>query len=37
MAAQADLVTIVGRFTPRLVRMADEEGGKRKAHPSDGE
>jgi len=27
MAAQADLVSILGRFTPRIVRMADEEGG----------
>jgi tRNA-splicing ligase RtcB len=23
MAAQADLVDVVGRFTPRIVRMAD--------------
>lgn len=26
IAAQADLVEIVGRFTPRIVRMADEPG-----------
>ncbi len=37
MAAQADLVTILGRFDPRIVRMADEEGGKRKGQPADGE
>ncbi|HWE64335.1 MAG TPA: RtcB family protein [Chloroflexota bacterium] len=37
MAAQADLVDIVGRFHPRIVRMADEEGGRRKARPADGE
>ena len=37
MAAQADLVTILGRFDPRIVRMADEEGGKRKGQLADGE
>jgi tRNA-splicing ligase RtcB len=37
MAAQADLVTILGRFDPRIVRMADEEGSKRKGQPADGE
>ena len=26
IAAQADLVDIVGRFCPRVVRMADEPG-----------
>jgi len=36
MAAQADLVSTIGRFTPRIVRMADEEGHKgRKARPVD--
>jgi len=37
MAAQTDLVQTVGRFTPRIVRMADEEGGRGKARPIDGE
>ncbi len=37
MAAQSDLVQTVGRFTPRIVRMADEEGGRGKARPIDGE
>jgi tRNA-splicing ligase RtcB len=26
IAAQSDLVEIVGRFTPKIVRMADEAG-----------
>ena len=26
IAAQADLVDVIGRFTPRIVRMADEAG-----------
>lgn len=37
MAAQADLVAVLGRFEPRIVRMADEEGSRRKARPEDGE
>ncbi len=37
MAAQTDLVQTVGRFTPRIVRMADDEGGRGKARPIDGE
>lgn len=37
MAAQSDLVSIVGTFHPRIVRMADEEGGKRRPRPDDGE
>ena len=37
MAAQSDLVSIVGTFHPRIVRMADEEGGKKRARPDDGE
>ncbi len=37
MAAQSDLVRTVGRFTPRIVRMADEEGGRGKPRPADGE
>lgn len=26
VAAQSDLIDVLGRFTPRLVRMADEAG-----------
>jgi tRNA-splicing ligase RtcB len=26
IAAQADLVEVIGKFTPRIVRMADESG-----------
>ena len=39
MAAQVDLVTVLGQFTPRIVRMADEEGGRsrKKAPLADGE
>jgi len=37
MAAQSDLVAMLGRFDPRIVRMADEEGGRRKGKPADGE
>jgi tRNA-splicing ligase RtcB len=37
MAAQADLVTVLGRFDPRIVRMADEEGSRRKPRPEEGE
>lgn len=37
MAAQSDLVAVLGRFDPRIVRMADEEGGRRKGRPEEGE
>ncbi|MGH2345141.1 MAG: RtcB family protein [Chloroflexota bacterium] len=37
MAAQSDLVAMLGRFDPRIVRMADEEGGRRRGKPTDGE
>jgi tRNA-splicing ligase RtcB len=37
LAAQSDLVTVLGRFDPRIVRMADDEGGRRKGKPADGE
>ncbi len=36
-AAQSDLMAVLGRFDPRIVRMADEEGGRRKARPEEGE
>jgi tRNA-splicing ligase RtcB len=26
IAAQSDLVQVIGKFTPRIVRMADEPG-----------
>ncbi len=37
MAAQSDLVAVLGRFDPRIVRMADEEGSRRKVRPEEGE
>jgi len=37
MAAQSDLVAVLGRFDPRIVRMADEEGPRRKVRPGEGE
>lgn len=37
MAAQDDLVQTLGRFLPRVVRMADAEGGRRTVRPEEGE